>query len=176
MIYHQETVDRFRLYYNRNRFRRYNQHLHQGYCLTQFRALCRGANQRMQETVEYPLIISANSEPFLRLLRCYYTFFSVRSAFIVLVPTISETKQRRILIGTELFQSASWYIETTFMFWSMITALFLKFTLTPYFLDYKFMALYRMSETNSRYCQPADLGKYICFDIFLKFSFTLAKV
>lgn len=162
LYYHQELVDRYGVYYDRNRFRRLYQHLQEGYCLFQYRKLV-GASQELNPipVLEYPLRIPANFK-FHKILRYFFLLFTLRCVAVVLrLPAFTRTENRRILIGTELLKGASRYIETSYGFWSIITLLYLKFTLTGNILDYRFLALFRMStggKNSRKFHKPAAFG------------------
>ena len=84
-----------------------------------------------------PLHISA---PKFFVLAYFFRCFAV-----VLVSPATDSREKRILLGTEAAGPEYRYLEATFLFWSLITLLFLQFTLSSDLRRYKWMALFRMS-------------------------------
>jgi len=160
LYYHQELVDRYRIYYDRNQFRRIFQYLEQHYLLCQYRRVY-SLPKVGERFLGYPLVIR-NHFWYLKFLSVFFAFFAVRCGFIVLMPSLTKSFEIRIWLGTEQFKAARLYIETAFLFWSSISVLFLRFSLTDQMLDYKFMAVYRMSLVDRNYHKPKDFGKSNC--------------
>lgn len=157
LYYHQQYADQYHIYYDRDRFRRLYQYLDQ-YCLFQYRRQSNHQDQLRKRLLGYPFVIPDHFY-YLRFLLYFFLFFIFRCFAIVFIPAFTATREIRILVGTESFGSASSAIETCFLLWSSIAVLSIKYAFTDQLLDYKFMAVFRMTPNNPKYYRPSDFGK-----------------
>ena len=165
LFYYKEIVDRYRIHYDRNKFRRLYDYL-ENYPLFHFRdvfpaeyALRRGAGVDFPVEVQRPI--------HLNIIRFFFFFYVVRSFVVAYIPATVNTLQKRVLAGVELYRNDYFYLETTFLFWSSISFLFLHFLPTRV-LDYKFLAIFSMSENNLDFLPPSAFG--LLHRDFLKFK------
>lgn len=156
--YFEQYVHQYRIYFRRDKFHRVYHDLDQ-YCLFQFRRLNPDESLLHRHQVNYPLHIPTNVWH-LQLSKYFFLLYTVRSFAIACFPVVRSTRSWRVLIGTEFLKNDSIYVETAVFFWSCICYLFLRFTLTSSLMNYKFMALFRMSTKKTNYFRPTLFGKY----------------
>ncbi len=171
LYYYQEIVDRYKIFYDRNKYRRLYQYVGQ-YLLLEYRKVA-GPEYALRRPADYPTRI--NSQPsHLRFIRLLFLFYVLRCFSIAFIRPVANTEQKRILLGTELFKADYFYMEVTFLFRSSISYFYLQFSFTDCLLDYKFLAIFCMSENNMNNLSPAHFGiSSVDFRKFKKFR-TLA--
>src|SRR5699024_2816236 len=124
LYYFQELIDEYKIYYDRNRFRRIHEHLPK-YCLTQYRQLYPDDYSVLRKA-DFPLQLNPNPKH-LRYMKYYLLVYLIRCLAICFVKPAANTRQKRILLGTEMFKGDSFYLEMSFLFWSSISYLYLQF-------------------------------------------------
>ena len=139
------------------------------YCLFQYRKLY-PKDYPLRRECDFPTKVS-NKPLHLFLLKYFFLFYVIRCFGIVFIGPIVDTERKRIYLGAELFKADYIYMETTFLIWSSISYLYLQFSFTDCSLDYKFLAIFRMSDWNLDYLQPKHFG--LTFDEFVKFKVSL---
>lgn len=87
--------------------------------------------------------------------------YLLRGVAICLFSRTTDTLQKRIWLGTELWKEEAIYLETNIAFWTAIAFLYLHFSFTSSPLDYTFLALYRMADSTHLYLE------YTLFDLSL---------
>lgn len=102
------------------------------------------------------------SPPHIRFTKYFCLFYIIRCSFIVFSPLARNSLQTRILLGAEIAGADSPYIEMTFLVWAIIGYLFLHCTLSSNLLDYKFLALLRIT-TNS--CRNGEFVHPVMLDL-----------
>lgn len=157
LYYFQEYVVRYYVHYDRNCFRRIYENF-QRYSLYEYRELY-PYKQHSKRYLNYPLYI--NSRP-LHLLfqKKFFLFYAIRCFAVAFIKWTTDSEQKRIRIGTEFLQKESFFVETTFLFWSIIGVLYLQFSLSNSILDYKFMAILQISPKRPEYLRPSALGNF----------------
>lgn len=156
LYYYQKITDQYRIYYDRDKFRRTFQYLHLGYSLRQYRALY-PQDLAIKRTLPYP--VNINNRPLHhQILTYFFLFYACRCLAISLFSSLTDTVEKRILLGVELYGKDFWYVETSFFFWSSIGYLFLRYAFSTSPLDYKFLALNRVSEQNENFLYPSLFG------------------
>lgn len=181
LYYYQKIVDQYQIYYDRNKFRKTFQYLEVGYQLFQYRSL-HSNELSIKRTLPYPVYI--NNHPLHhRVLTVFFFLYVLRGSVICFFKTFTDTRAKRILIGTELFWPDSFYIECSFILWSTISFLFLRFGFSQSPLEYKFLALYRVSEQNENFLVPKLFGltisefkKFKKFRLFILTSFNFIMI
>lgn len=162
-----EIIDKYRIYYDRNNFRRLQENLPK-YRLTQYRLLYGDSYQNLRPP-DYPVSVAEiKNGKHLRYVKYFLLFYLLRCLAICFLKPATSTRTRRIYLGTEMFKADSFYLETSFLIWSTISVLYLQFTLSNSVLDYKFLALFRMSATNLQYLPPKAFG--LSLEQFRKFK------
>lgn len=155
LYYYQEIIDQYLIYYDRNRYRRLFQYVDK-YLLLSYRKVA-GPEYALRRPANYPTKI--NSSPVhLLFIRLLMLFQVVRCFSIAFIRPVANTEAKRIYLGTELFKADYFFMEVTFLFWSSISYLYLQFSFSDSPLDYKFLALFRMSEQNTNYLSPVRFG------------------
>ena len=179
LYYFQEAVDRHQIHYDRDRYRRVPQLLREGYALEQYRAItgtsCRSTTEPSQP--EFPLTISKKVFS-VQFPRVFFASMIIRCMAVICFKSVSDTRAKRVWTGTEMFVTAGKFNEITFVLWSFAVYGFLEFTLTEWLLDYKFMALHRVTNkpNSAGYLRPANFGLspdgYREFALFRQFGAT----
>lgn len=157
LYYFQEAIDKHQIQYDRKRYRRVSQYLVQGYALHQFREVTGNTNELSQTS--YPLTVSKKVFS-IQFPRVFFASMIIRCMAVICFKSVSDTRTKRIWTGTEMFVTAGKFNEVTFVLWSFAVYGFLEFTLTEWLLDYKFMALHRMTNKDSStgHLRPARFG------------------
>ena len=146
LYYFQELVDSAGLYYDRKRYIRLYEYLQQtDLCLYQYRAVYR---KFPLPELSFPLNIANRPWHLHFLVKYFMVAFLFRSLAIAFVPSATDSELKKTASGTVLFGDASFYIETSTTFWSAICVFFLHYSIGSSLssLDYRFLALFRMSE------------------------------
>lgn len=165
LYYFQEIIDEFKIYYDRKKFLRLHQNLSK-YCLYNYRSLHYQDYQILRKP-DYPIKVNKNIRH-LRVLKYFSFFYMMRCFCICYFKPVANTQIKRIYLGTEMFKNDSYYLETSFLFWSTISFLYLQFALTPHTLDYKFLAIFHMSVNDLDYLPPSKFG--LSIEEFKKFD------
>lgn len=161
LYYFQEFVERYYVHYDRNHFRRIYESFQENFALFEYRELY-PYKQHSKRYLNYPLYI--NSHPLhLRFQKYFFLLYAIRCFVISSIKWTTDSEQKRIWIGTEFFKKEGFFIETTFLFWSIIGVLYLQFSLSKSILDYKFIAVLRISPKRPEYLQPSALGNFSKF-------------
>ncbi len=143
-LYHfQLVVQQFNIHYDRNEFLQVYYYLNKKYYLEQYKKL----NPTIKQP-NFPLKI--NSKPLhLKLQKYFSLFYLIRASSIAFIkPVMNSSRQIRVWIGEEFVNGESFYFETTFVFWCSIFYYFLQFSLTDNVLDYRFCAIFTMTNNN----------------------------
>lgn len=158
--YFQQVVSRYGVHYDPHKYGRVHQTWDR-FCLFQYRQLYPEKPKR----ANFPLYISKGTTQ-LQMLIWFFGFYLLRGIVILYVKRATDTKKARILVGTEMWQSASTYFETTLLLWSIMIFGYLKFSLTTSLLDYKFLAILSMSDSTASQYHMSLFGKYHSNDYF----------
>lgn len=181
-LYHyQKIINQYKIYYDRNKFRKTYQYLESGFQLFQYRIL-HSSELLVKQTLPYPVYI--NNHPLHhRVLAAFFFIYAIRCTLICFWKPFADTRMKRILIGTELFWPDYFYVECSFIFWSVICYLFLRFGFSRSPLNYKFLALYRVSEQNENFLVPklfglkvTEFNKFKKFRLFILTSFNFIMI
>lgn len=164
LYYFQELVDSAGLYYDRKRYIRLYEYLRTDLCLYQYRAVYR---KFPLPEPSFPLTIANRPWHLHFLVKYFMVAFLFRSLAIAFVPSSTDSELKKAASGTVLFGDASFYIETSTTFWSAICVLFLHYSIgsssSP--LDYRFLALFRMSEVAGQQQQQKGITEYAHFGL-----------
>ena len=160
LYYFQEIVQQYGVHYDRKRYRRIYQNFDK-FCLFQYRELF-PYKKHAKRHLNYPLYIN-NKPRHLCFQQYFFLFYALRCFSIAFIKATTSSEWRRIWIGTEFIKKESIFLETTFMFWSLIGFLYFKCSLTNILLDYKFLAILRLSPKRPEYFRPSEFSKYIIF-------------
>ena len=159
--YFEELVVQYGVHYDRRHFRRIYETF-PVYCLFQYRSLYPG-KQHSKRYLNYPLTIQSHPAH-LRFQSLFFLFFAARCFAISCIGWATDTEWKRIAIGTEFIaKEGGFFIETTFFLWSAIAVLYFRFSLTSSILDYKCLAVLRISPKRPEYLLPSALGKIPIF-------------
>lgn len=164
----QEYIDTYSIHYSPTAFPRIHQNIAANYALTQYREIYGEPNS----PANYPLTVSLSSFH-LRFPKYTFALFLLRCLAILCFKWPTDSRERRILFGTEMFQPDAVYYEITFALWSVIGYGFYGCALTRSLLDYSFLAILRMTQTaGSRYLNYRAFGlTQSCYQKFAKFRF-----
>lgn len=113
------------------------------------------------------------SHPFyITFLRCYYNIFVLRGAAILFLSAATSTRERRVWLFIEHWRANATNCEGTLFLWSALLAVFFKVTLSDNLLDYKWLAVFRMTDkvepNTDAFLHPNDAG--LTSSDFRKFS------
>ena len=154
LYYYQELIDKFNVYYDRNVIHHIDYNL-PNYKLVQYKKFYRksyytNAKQMFPWIVQTPIHLIC--------FKYFLIFWCFRSFSIVFIKPVTATIERKIWIGTAIFENDSPVIELTVMFWTLICIEFLVFCLSNRLVDYKFLSLNVMSECDNQYRHPSNFG------------------
>jgi len=179
--HYQLLVDQHRIYYDRTRCGR-RHHLARHYKLHYYRKLAtyETSSGHVRESIspigaqlDYPLYLEKPILPWtLRFQKYFFLFYALRCLSVGFIKLLTDAQWKRIWIGTEfLGPRERFYIETTFFFWSSIGFLYYTFSISDCLLDYKFLALQRISPKRPEYLDPAMLGLSPSKELYLTNGF-----
>lgn len=175
--YFQDEVDRQGIYYNRKSFGRLQRYL-STYQIPSYRALHREEAQNLEETNITGSTVTGSTEnptntfivqkypPQLKWAQIFLHVYSLRCALALVGQKYHVSKEVKVWLGDELTGADGFELETTFLLWGIVCVLFLHFTLSSDLLDYKFMALYSMTETSKSRSTLKTSGSPIHFSSF----------
>lgn len=113
----------------------------------QHQMIYRFSNKR---SAKFKLNNQINSSPLHIVVAKYFVLaYLFRCAGIIFVRQLTNTREKRILFGTEAAGPEYRYIEAASFFWSIIVVLFLQFTLSDDLQSYKWLAIFRMADVPS---------------------------
>lgn len=150
----QKHIDNYLVYYSPSKFSKVFDYIEK-YQLNEFRKL-----HHKPISANFPLIISKNSFH-IQFPTWNFFFFLLRALAIVSFSWFTDSEPKRVFLGTEMFKGDFIYYETTFILWSIIGFGFYQFALSSRTLDYKFLAVLRMTdltENQSKYIHFASFG------------------
>lgn len=138
LYYFQEFIDNHLVHYSPSQFPRIFDNIDK-YQLNEFKKL-----YPMPDPPNFPLTITKNNFC-IQFPTFNFLIFLLRALAIVSIKWTIDSKTKRIFLGTEMFKNDYIYYETTFILWSIIGFGFYKFALSSRTLDYKFLAVLRMT-------------------------------
>ena len=158
MYYFQQYVDQYGVYYNRKQFPQVRQYMSK-YCLVQYRQLYSEADEAQDANPpNHPLTVSKRTIH-IQFPAYFSLAYLLHSLAILSIKWTTQTRERRIWFGAQMFGNVDSYYEIAIVMWSFIVFSFYQFALSDRLLDYKFLALLRMTnEINSKYYGPKDFG------------------
>lgn len=141
LYYFQEHIDTHLIHFSPSQFPRLLDNVNK-YQLNEFKKLYPWPNQP-----NFPLTITKKSFC-IQFPLFNFLIFLLRALAIVSFKWTTNSEFKRIFLGTEMFKADYIYYETTFILWSIIGFGFYKFALSSHILDYKFLAILRMTNIN----------------------------
>lgn len=160
LSYFYEAISLRRMYYNPKVFPKTPYLLAEGYALHQYRRLHSRSSYTADDKNNIepkngekknadnnnnnrPLLI--NPQPVhLRLTKYFFLLFFLRCMAIAYIPAATDSIEKRVWLGTEIWHPESFYFELTVSLDCLIGFLFLQFSFSRYLLHYKFVSVYGM--------------------------------
>ena len=105
--YYKLLIDKFGLYYDRKHFSKSDEYIARGYCLFQFRKL----HRRKEQNIDFKKCHIAI--PFaLKIFKYFYIISFIRCFVIIFIKKATSTRQIRIWLGVEHWQSSLFFTFT----------------------------------------------------------------